>query len=297
MEVSRVRKNMKISGHTKPFAVLGHPIGHTLSPIMHNAAFAALEMDAIYLALNVHPDKLMRVLPAMRDMGFGGVNLTVPLKEVAARGLSSLSESAEMMGAVNTVQFTDDGLIGHNTDGAGFLRAFEEAFGSSLSGKSIFILGTGGAGRAVALACAGAGAVTLSLADLDQARAEQLAAELKAKSAIQRSSVVSEPSRIIEAARAADVVVQSTPVGMKPEDASPLSDAAFCEGQCVFDLVYMYPETAFMKAAKRGGAAVSNGLGMLLHQGAKAFEIWTGTEPPVSVMRQALEQAVYGEVE
>lgn len=284
---------MNISGHTKPYAVLGHPIGHTLSPIMHNAAFAELGMDAIYLAFDVAPDRLMTVLPAMADMGFGGVNLTVPLKEVAARGLAKLDESAQMMGAVNTVQFADHGLVGHNTDGAGFLRAFEEAFGTSVADKSVFVMGAGGAGRAVALSCAGAGVRTIKFADVDEMRAKKLAIELETQYFVQDVEIVPSAAAA-QTARRADVVIQATPVGMKREEASPLPAAAFREGQFAFDLIYMYPDTAFMKAAKSAGARAANGLGMLLHQGARAFEIWTGRKPPVDVMRKALEREVYG---
>ena len=149
---------MNISGHTQPFAVVGHPIGHTLSPVMHNASFAALGLDAIYLAFDVKPERLMAVLPALRSMGFGGVNLTIPHKEVAFRGLEKLDASALLLGAVNTVQFSEGGMIGHNTDGFGFLRALDEAFGRNTTDDSVFVLGSGGAGRAVALMAAQAGA-------------------------------------------------------------------------------------------------------------------------------------------
>ncbi len=137
---------MKLSGHTRPYAVLGHPIGHTLSPVMHNRSIQSLGLDAIYLALDVAPDALMDVLPAMKAMGFGGVNLTVPLKEVAFRGFETLDPSAESLGAVNTVEFTDDGMVGHNTDGEGFLLALKAAFGSSPRDRRVFVLGAGGAG-------------------------------------------------------------------------------------------------------------------------------------------------------
>ena len=280
---------MNISGHTKVFAVLGHPIGHTLSPVMHNAAFQALGMDAIYLAFDVHPDRLLSVLAAMKDMGLGGVNITVPLKEVAAKGLPQLDDSARLLGAVNTVKFMPDGMIGYNTDGAGFLQAVEEAFGESVAGKSVFICGAGGAGRAVALVCAGSGVRSLTIADTDPARPGNVAREIGARSGVS----VTIASRWEEEAREADIVVQATPLGMKPGDPLPLKAEAFRSGQAVFDLVYMYPETAFMKAAKAGGAQTANGLGMLLHQGVHAFEIWTGVKPPVDVMKKALEKVVY----
>ena len=281
------------SGHKKRFAVLGHPIGHTLSPAMHNAAFRALGWNATYEALDVPPEKLMGEIAALQKAGFEGLNLTIPLKEVAARNLSKLDESAQLMGAVNTVKFTPEGPVGYNTDGAGFLKAVEEAFGGPVSGKSLFVLGTGGAGRAVALACAGAGVVSVALADARVEVSRKVAMEIETQFFIQNVAVVSEQEEQLIAARKADLVVQATPVGMKAGDASPLGKAAFRAGQMAFDLIYMYPETPFMKAAREGGARAANGLGMLLHQGVKAFEIWTGVTPPVDVMRQALEKEVY----
>jgi shikimate dehydrogenase len=285
----------RLSGHTLPFAVLGHPIGHTLSPVMHNAAMQALEMDAIYLALDVAPERLMDVLPAMAAMGFRGVNLTVPLKEVAFRGLKDLDASAQLLRAVNTVEFLPAGLRGHNTDGAGFLMALEESFATKVKGLSVFVLGCGGAGRAVALTCATHGAARIALADTDAARATQVASEILLLGLpVLAEPVGANPAAWIAAAPGVDLVVQATPIGMKKEDPSVLPPAAFRAGQLAFDLVYMYPETAFMKAARAGSARAANGLGMLLHQGAKAFSIWTGTMPPADVMRKALQAEVYG---
>ena len=284
---------MDITGHTKLYAVLGHPVAHTLSPAMHNAAFAALGLDAVYVALDVTPEKLPGALAATADLGFGGLNVTVPLKEVACRALPNLDESARLMGAVNTVQFTPAGPVGHNTDGAGFLRAVEESFGAPVAGRSMFLLGCGGAGRAVALASAGAGVTKFALADLDAARVRKLAMELETQFLVSEARVI-DPSDAVEAARSAELVVQATPAGLKAGDASPLGAKAFRAGQWAFDLVYGAPETPFMREARKGGAKAANGLGMLLHQGAKAFEIWTGRAAPADVMRRALEQKVYG---
>lgn len=285
---------MNLSGHTKPFAVLGHPIGHTLSPVMHNASMQELGFDGIYLALDVHPDRLMEVLPAMALMGFAGVNLTVPHKEVAFRGLEKLDESAKLFGAANTVEFTEDGMVGHNTDGYGFLKALEEAFGKTVENDAVFVLGCGGAGRATALQAAVKGAKSLVLADIDAERVQRLEAEVKSLAPAIEIFQALEKGSQIELCRGCDLVVQASPVGMKKADPSLLPPEAFREGQRAFDLIYMYPETAFLTTAREGGAAIANGLGMLLHQGARAFEIWTGTEPSVSAMRKALEDAVYG---
>jgi shikimate dehydrogenase len=284
----------ELSGHTQPFAVLGHPIGHTLSPVMHNAAFRSLGLDAIYLAFDVAPERLMDVLPAMRTMGFRGVNLTVPLKEVAFKGFADLDDSARRLGAVNTVQFLPEGLRGHNTDGKGFLRAVQEAFGVSPRGLTIFMLGCGGAGRAVAITAAVEGAGRLLLADIENARCQGVARDVAAYAPAARVEVVgADPAAWTSRLRDADLVVQGTPVGMKPDDVCPLPPAAFRAGQLAFDLVYNRPETCFMRAARGGGARAVNGLGMLLHQGAEAFTIWTGKPAAVEVMRQALEAALY----
>lgn len=285
---------MNLSGHTQPFAVLGHPIGHTLSPVMHNASMQELGFDGIYLALDVHPDRLMEVLPAMQLMGFAGVNLTVPHKEIAFRGLEKLDASAELFGAANTVQFTEEGMVGHNTDGYGFLKALEEAFGKTVAGDSVFVLGCGGAGRATALQAASQGAKSLILADIDADRIQKLNDEIKGLVPSVEVIQALEKSKQIELCRACDLIVQASPVGMKENDPSLLPLEAFDKGQRVFDLIYMYPETAFLTTARKAGAEIANGLGMLLHQGAHAFQIWTGVEPSVSAMRKALQDAVYG---
>ena len=288
-------QHLHLSGRTRPFAVLGHPIGHTLSPAMHNASFRTLGLDAIYLAFDVHPDRLLDILPAMRDMGFGGVNLTVPLKEVAFRGLSDLDESARRVGAVNTVEFRPGGSMrGHNTDGAGFLLALKEAFDAGIEDSQVFVAGCGGAGRCIAITCACAGARSVTLADADAARPARVAKELgKLAPRTNVRALAADPGAWASAAREADLVVQATPMGMRREDGSPLPAGAFRTGQLAFDLVYMYPETAFMRDAKAGGARTANGLGMLLHQGAHAFSIWTGHNAHVQSMREALERAVY----
>jgi shikimate dehydrogenase len=263
---------------------------------MHNASITKLGLDAIYLAYDVHPDKLITVLHSMRDMGFKGVNLTVPLKEVAFRGLKVLDESAQMLGAVNTVEFLSNGIIkGHNTDGKGFLTAIREAFNARIKGLSVFVLGSGGAGRAIALTCASKGAKSVAVADIDDTRSTRLAREISRLFPKTKAIPVPATKHAWEkTSRSADIVIQATPSGMKKEDHSLLIPDAFRAGQFVYDLVYMHPETAFMKAARKAGAHAENGLSMLLHQGACAFKIWTDIHPHVGSMQKALEQCVYG---
>lgn len=279
----------------KKLAVLGHPIGHTLSPIMHNASIEALGLagEYEYGKLDVPPDQLMERLAQLPAEGCAGVNLTIPLKEVAFRGLENLDVSAEILGAVNTVEFTDDGPVGHNTDGYGCLKALEEAFGKAAEDDSVFVLGCGGAGRAVALMTALGGAKSITLADMDAERVASLAAEINEKAPNVEIFQCLEKSEQIKKCNQADLVIQASPVGMKKDDPSLLPSKAFRKGQCVFDLIYMYPETALLSTAKSQGAQIANGLGMLLHQGARAFTIWTGIEPDVQAMRRALEREVY----
>lgn len=281
----------------KKLAVLGHPIGHTLSPLMHNASIKALGLDGEYeySKLDVPPDELMARLAQFPAEGYAGVNLTIPLKEVAFQGLEKLDVSAEILGAVNTVEFSESGPVGHNTDGYGCLKALEEAFGKAAEGDSVFILGCGGAGRAVALMAALDGAKAVTLADVDAERIATLAAEISEKVPDVQVVQCLEKSEQVKKCRDADLVIQASPIGMKKDDPSLMPPEAFREGQRVFDLIYMYPETALLSVAKSQGAQIANGLGMLLHQGAKAFEIWTGIQPDVAAMRAALEAAVYGE--
>ena len=286
---------MEPSAHTKVFAVLGHPVEHSLSPAMHNASLQALGMDAVYLAFDVEPDLVMSVLHAMAAMGFAGVNLTVPLKEIAFSGLSSLDDSARRLGAVNTVEMRADGMRGHNTDGCGIMCAIDEAFHTGVRGLRVFVLGAGGAGRAVAITCAVEGAASIALADLIPERVSKVGAEItKLSPGTKVCMMQADAAEWPAAVREADLVVQATTVGMKEDDKAIFSVECFRKGQMAFDVVYMFPQTAFTRNAARAGATTANGLGMLLHQGARSFSIWTGREPDLEAMRSALEQRVYG---
>lgn len=281
---------MKIEASTKPFAVLGHPVRHSLSPRMHNAAFEALGIDAVYLALDVNPEQLTTILSALSVLQFGGVNITVPLKEDAFRTVERLDDSAEQMGAVNTVVFSAEGMVGYNTDGAGFSRAVKENFSFSFAGRRILILGAGGAARAAAMACAREGAAQIAVANRTPSRAECLVQDL-----LQRNAALDAVSiGLSEAERNAhefDLVVQSTSVGLRAGDAPVLTRKAFREGQCVYDMVYTQPLTATLMEARAAGAAVANGIDMLLYQGVCAFELWTGRTAPAAIMRNALRSA------
>ena len=285
-----------VDGRTRPFAVLGHPIAHTLSPVMHNAAIRALGMNAIYLAFDVKPEDLIGILRGMGRMGFGGVNLTIPHKEVAYGGVDHLAETAIRAGSVNTIVFREDGsLEGHSTDGYGLTRAVGEAFGKSFENAEVLILGCGGAGRAAALEAAERGAARIRLANRNPERAGKLAQELYAALPLTAIHVASAWPPPAAETRTADFILNSTALGMKPDDDALLTPEHLHPGQALLDMTYVLRETPMMRVAREAGAKAANGLGMLLHQGARSFEIWTGSPPPLDPMRAALRETIYGE--
>lgn len=287
---------MKISGHTRLFAVLGHPISHTKSPAFQNPGLQALGLDAVYLALDVHPDRLIPTLRSMADMGFAGCNLTIPHKEIAFQGVDRLSQEARRAASVNTIVFHPDGTLeGHSTDGYGLATAVTEAFGQGFEGRALLLLGCGGAGRAAAREAAERGAAALWLANRNPARAADLAAELRSQFPRLNVHACAAWPPAADEVRAADLILNATAIGMKPGDASPLPASAFTPDQSVLDMVYVDPVTPLMRTAQDAGARAVNGLGMLLHQGCRSLEIWTGQPAPVEIMRNALWQAVYGE--
>lgn len=261
---------------------------------MQNAALRQMGLDAVYLAFDVRPERLIATLKIMNEMGFSGVNLTVPLKEVAFRGLSDIDSAAKRLGSVNTVKFSPGEMKGYSTDGQGFLSALKSAFNCSPEGLSVSLLGCGGAGRAVGLACAASGARKIFLTDNEPVRSEKLMADISASYSQTAVEILSgERLARNRAARSSDLIIQATPVGMLREDVPLLDAEAFSQKQMIYDLIYMFPETKLMTIAREAGARVSNGLDMLLFQGALSLSIWTGLAAPIEVMRKTLKQAVY----
>jgi shikimate dehydrogenase len=269
---------MKISGTTKVVAILGYPVEHSLSPAMHNAAFESMGLDYCYVAFPVHPHALKEAVLGSRALGLAGLNVTVPHKEAIMPVLDRVESEASFMGAVNTVVNKGRKLIGHNTDGRGFMRSLEEA-GVELEGKRVLLVGAGGAARAVSWYVSER-AAALSIFNRTPERAERLVSDLS----INRKNV----SRVetLDAAGEMDVVINATSLGLREEDPLPFDVAALHEGQTVVDLIYR--ETKTLREASSRGCRVLNGLGMLLWQGMFAFELWTGQLPPAHVMRDAL---------
>ena len=285
---------MHIDGSTTLVGVFGAPIKHTASPAMHNAAFEALTMNWAYLAFHVDPQNLRAALQGARDMGLAGINLTVPHKILALDCVDEIDAEARKLGAVNTVAMEKGKLRGFNTDGYGFLKAIKEEFNLSLRGKRVLVLGAGGAGRGIAVKCALDGAARVIVANRTLAKIEPIAREIaNTKSEfLSLALTADEIRRVIDEV---DLVVNATSVGLKDGDSLGLGADLFSPRLRVYDTIYRPAETELLQIAGGAGAQVANGLGMLLHQGAKSFEIWTKRKAPLAVMRRALRAAVYGD--
>lgn len=272
-------------------------MGHSLSPVMHEASFRSLGIEARYVCFDVAPDNLAGKLAECRAEGFNGLNVTVPHKAAALGLMDRLDGSARLFGAVNTVRIDGRGMTGFNTDVDGFMEDLAVNHRMTPEGRTVMVLGCGGAGRALAIGCASRGAASLLLAELEPGKAERVAEEIREKLPdvpVDTEPLVPDPRVWAERCREADLVIQCTPVGLRADDPAALPPEAFRSGQLLYDLVYTRPATPTMGAARAGGAAAVNGMGMLVYQGAAAFMIWTGICADSAAMRQALEECVYG---
>jgi shikimate dehydrogenase len=275
-----------ISGKTSIFGIFGHPVEHSFSPGMHNAAFAAIGLDGCYVPFAVHPDDLGNAVKAIVPLGLCGLNITIPHKEKVIPFLDDLTDDARLIGAVNTIEVRDEKLIGHNTDGKGFLRSLREETGFRPRGKTFLMIGSGGASRAVCFELALAGAGNILLHDIDRDKAGKLGHDIRSATATRVTETDASSLRTL--APDADCIINATPLGLKKSDPLPLSRDLIRKGQLVCDLVYNPPDTQLLRTARTRGAKTLRGIGMLLYQGVIAFEIWTGKKAPVSVMKRAL---------
>jgi shikimate dehydrogenase len=298
-----------INAATRLCAVFGHPIRHSASPAMHNAAFAALGLNWRYLAFDVRPEELRTALVGAKVMQFSGLNLTVPHKLLAMDMVDALDESARTWGAVNTIRFegrdkagawlplplfTDSPpekvrAQGFNTDAEAIVRSIRESLGVELKGARVLLLGAGGAGRTAALKLAAEGVGELYLVNRTESKAASAAAEIRRRHLNVKVQLGYPRGEI-------DLAINATSLGLAPGDVLPWDARQFSLRQAhhVYDMIYRPAQTELLKAAKSAGCRTANGLGMLLFQGAAAFELWTGQRAPVDVMRRALEANVYG---
>jgi shikimate dehydrogenase len=278
-----------VNAATRLCAVLGSPIRHSASPVMHNAAFAALGLNWRYLAFEVDPKNLRAAIDGARAMNFAGLNLTVPHKLLAVDMVDELDVSAKVWGAVNTIRFDERGATGFNTDADAIVTSLRDDLQVELRAAKVLLLGAGGAGRTAALKLAAENVAELFLVNRTASKAEEIAGEIKRQFPSVKVSVGYPKAEM-------DLLLNATSLGLKPGDGSPLDEREFSfkQAAAAYDMIYQPAETKFLAAAKAAGCRVANGIGMLVHQGAKAFEIWTGKPAPVDVMRRAVEESVYG---
>ena len=273
-----------VSGHTRLAVVIGEPVRHSLSPAIHNAAFAALDMDWVFLACEVPESGVPEALAGALALGIEGLSVTMPHKAAVAAAVDRLSGTASLLGAVNCVAREGRRLVGHSTDGDGFVDALGSEPGWSPTGARCVVFGAGGAGRAVVLALADAGAAEVAVVNRTTQHAEAAAA------------LAGDRGRVAAAAETGrfDLVVNATPLGMtgRGGGALPLDPELLQPGQLLVDLVYEPAETVLLSAARERGVRAFNGVRMLVHQAARAFELWTGTEAPIEVMAAATAEAL-----
>ena len=274
-------------------AVLGSPVAHSASPPMHLAALQACGLPHTYGRLHVLPEELPEALALLQQTGFIGVNLTLPHKSAVLPLLSHIDPNARTLGAVNTVAFAAGATSGFNTDGAGLERSVAESFGVQLSTLRVLVLGSGGgAGRAISLYCGRAGCPEITLVNRTLSKAEELATQLRALPSPPRVNVAAHGSEELRShAKEARLILQCSSLGMQQGDPSPLDAELLHPDHLVYDTIYSTP-TRLLSDAAAAGARTANGLSMLLHQGALAFEIWFQRPAPLQLMREALLRAV-----
>ena len=281
---------MGVKATTDIYGIFGHPVKHSLSPDMHNSAFNTLGLNSVYVAFDIDPESIEEAARAIRVMGIRGINITIPHKQTIIPYLDEVSPDAKLTGAVNTVKNENGRLSGYNTDVGGFLRAIREDLDFSPEGNTLFLIGAGGAARAVLSAFCMNGGAVVYITDIIKDKALELANQFKANfQNITIETVELDNQNLIEQKfNEADILVNASPAGMDGVGSLDIPLTSLNKNAVVYDLVYKPPDTNLLKEAKQLGHKVSGGLSMLLYQGAESFEIWTGENAPVEIMKKAL---------
>ena len=270
----------QVSGATRVTGVIGDPVTHSLSPVLHNAAYAALGLDWVSVPFPVSADKGSEAVAAMRTLGLVGLSVTTPHKDAVAQTADSVSDAVAALGAANCLVVSADGRVrAENTDGDGFLGGLLEDADTTVREKTVVVLGAGGAARAISVACADAGAAGVLVVNRTAQRAEVCAGLAGSVGVVAQQADI--PS--------ADIVVNATTVGMAPDSAMPCDPALLDRGQIVVDIIYNPSETVWLAAARAAGIRSYNGLSMLVHQAGFAITHWTGQPAPIDAMRSALK--------
>jgi shikimate dehydrogenase len=285
----------KISARTQVCAVIGDPVGHSLSPQIHNAAFAALGLDFAYVAFHVKRGTAAAAMAGVRALGLRGLSVTIPHKVEIIPHLDEVDPVARAIGSVNTVVNDGGVLKGSSTDGPGALRALAAA-GVDPAGRRVLLLGSGGAARALAFTLATLSPLpTLRILGVDRAELGKLTGDLAGKTKLPLKSAELQEATLAPAMAEAEIVIHATPIGMAPKaDESLVPKKLIRPGQVVFDVVYTPLETRLLADAAAAGARVVPGLGMFVHQAAIQFELWTGQEAPVDLMARTVTGALSG---
>lgn len=274
-----------MDSNTTMYGVIGDPVRHSKSPVMMNRAFKELGINGAYAAFHVTPDRIGDAIAGMRAFGMRGLNVTIPHKIEVMDHIDEIHPGALVVGAVNTIVNEGGRLIGYNTDGIGYVRSLMEEAEPELSGKKIVVLGAGGAARGIIWALAQENPAEILIANRTEAKAKLLADSF---ADVFRITNV-EWTRLEEACGDADIIINTTSVGMSPNiEAMPIDPAWLKSGAVASDLIYNPLTTAFLKKAEARGCRIHGGLGMFIYQGAYAFEFWTGQPAPVDAMRAAV---------
>ncbi|MEM9606610.1 MAG: shikimate dehydrogenase [Actinomycetota bacterium] len=266
------------SAMTTVAGVIGNPVRHSRSPAIHNAAFAALDLDWVYVAWEADADAAPAAVESMRALRLGGLSVTMPAKQAVAAAVDRRTADVESLGAANCVRWDGDELVGENTDGDGFVRSLRADAGFDPAGRRCVVVGAGGAARSIVLALARSGPADLAVLNRTAAAAESAAELAGPVGRLAASADV----------RDADLIVNATSLGMSPDDPLPIASESLRPGQLIADIVYRRGTTPLLVAATAVGADVLGGLGMLVQQAAIAFEHWTGHEAPVAAMTEAV---------
>ncbi len=276
---------MEIKGSTRIAIVIGHPIKHSMSPVMHNRAFRYLGMDCSYIALDIQPEGIGHFIKGLRYTNILGVNVTIPHKSAVIPYLDELSEEAKFLKAVNTIKINGYKLIGYNTDVYGFEKCLE---GIDVASSSALLIGAGGAGKAVAYALCKLNVERLFITNRTEERAKDL---IKSLNDLFRRDINFIPFGKLESLGMIDIIVNATPLGMEGiKEELNISSSLIGKETTAIDLVYNPPKTKFLKMAESLRARTLNGIKMLVYQGAESFKIWTGIEPPIEIMEEAIKE-------
>jgi shikimate dehydrogenase len=267
-----------VTGKTQMLALLGNPIAHTLSPFIHNTISKSLGKELIYIPLKVPPTQLEFFLEAFKRMDVLGFNVTVPYKQEIMKFTDENSEESLVMGAVNTVKIVEGKLYGYNTDGEGFLKAFQEDMQEGFENKRVVMLGAGGTARSIAFKLGTQKIKNLSILNRTFSKGESLSRLINSRFSNLSRAYTLDHGEIFELLKESDVIINTTDVGLYPNtDAMPISNLEFISSKhLVYDVIYNPNPTKFLKEVQKRGATIANGLGMLIHQGVLSYKIWTG---------------------